>query len=86
MYSLPFYKLNSLIISHYFPRKLKWYCKQIPKWDNLVVCLQTFIVRNLIIDHTQNRHIYTQTERRGNRLGAGETERESVWETECSWN
>jgi hypothetical protein len=26
----------------------------------------------------QKHHIYTQMERRGNRLGAGETERESV--------
>jgi hypothetical protein len=52
----------------------------------LVLCPQTFIVRFLIISNTQNCHIYTQTERRGNRLGAGETERESVCvrETELS--
>ncbi len=39
-----------------------------------------FIVRNLIINHTQKRHIYIQTERRGNRLGTRETERECVCE------
>jgi hypothetical protein len=37
---------------------------------------QTFIVRFLIIINKQNRHIYTRTERRGNRLDARETERE----------
>jgi hypothetical protein len=41
----------------------------------LVVCMQTFIVIILIINNTQKRHIYTQTERRGNRLGTRETER-----------
>ncbi len=46
----------------------------------MVVCLQTFIVRILIIGNTQKHHIYTQTERRENRLGARETEREYVCE------
>ncbi len=46
----------------------------------MFVCPQTFIVRILIIDDTQKRQIYTQTERRGNRLGAGKTERERVCE------
>jgi len=59
-----------------------YYCKQVPKWDNLVVCPQTFIVRNLSISHTQKHHIYLYpNERRGNRLGARETERECV----CEW-
>ncbi len=53
---------------------------RVPKWDNLV-CPQTFLVRILIIGFTQKRHIYTRTERRGNRLGAVETERESVRES-----
>ncbi len=39
---------------------------------------QTFIVRFLIISNMKDRHIYTRTERRGNRLAAGETERERV--------
>ena len=72
-------------LSNYFINVLgSYYCEQVPKWDNLVVCLQMFIVRNLIIVHTQNHHIYTQTERRGNRLGARETERESVCERQSS--
>jgi hypothetical protein len=37
--------------------------------------------QKLIIGHTQKCHIYTRTERRGNRLGARETERER--EREC---
>ncbi len=40
--------------------------------------------RNLIIDNMQQRHIYTQTERRGKGLAAGETERECEQETESS--
>jgi hypothetical protein len=48
----------------------------------LVVCPQKFIVKYLIIIFTQDCHIYTQTERRGKGLAAGETERESVRETE----
>ncbi len=51
----------------------------------MVVCPQTFIVRILVIDNTQKRHIYTRTERRGNRLGARETERESVCERDREW-
>jgi hypothetical protein len=46
----------------------------------LVVCPQMFIVKYLIIIFTQDGHIYTQTERRGKGLAAGETERESVCE------
>ncbi len=46
----------------------------------MVVCPQTFIVRYLIIIFTQQCHIYTQTERRGKGLAAGETERERVCE------
>jgi hypothetical protein len=34
--------------------------------------------QNLIIGHTQKHHIYTRTERRGNRRGARETERDCV--------
>ncbi len=37
---------------------------------------QMFIVRFLIISNTKNHHIYTQMERRGKGLAAGETERE----------
>jgi hypothetical protein len=44
-----------------------------------------FIVRNLIIIFTQQRHIYTQTERRGKGLTAGETERERVCERDGEW-
>ncbi len=44
-----------------------------------------FIVRNLIIDHTQKRHIYTRTERRGNRLGARETKRERECVRDGEW-
>jgi hypothetical protein len=40
--------------------------------------LQTFIVKTLIISDTENRHIYTQTERRGKGLAVGGTERERV--------
>ncbi len=40
----------------------------------MVVCLQTFIVKYLIIIFTQYGHIYTQTVRRGKGLAAGETE------------
>ncbi len=49
----------------------------VSRFPNETTCfsLQTFIVRFLIIGNTQKPHIYTQTERRGNRLGAGETER-----------
>jgi hypothetical protein len=36
------------------------------------------IVRFLIIDNRQKCHIYTRTERRGNGLDAGETERDCV--------
>jgi hypothetical protein len=43
---------------------------------------QMFIVRFLIIGNTKNRHIYTQTERRGKGLAAGETERERVCESQ----
>jgi hypothetical protein len=43
---------------------------------------QTFIVRILIIINTGGHHIYTQIERRGKGLAAGETERESVREME----
>ncbi len=48
----------------------------------MVVCPQTFIVRNLIIGNTQQRHIHTQTERRGKGQAAGETERECVRDRE----
>jgi hypothetical protein len=44
----------------------------------MVVCPQMFIVSVLIIGNTQQCHIYTQTERRGRGLAAGETERECV--------
>jgi hypothetical protein len=40
------------------------------------VLVHRLIVRFIIIINTQNHHIYTQTKRRGNRLDAGETERE----------
>ncbi len=46
----------------------------------LVFSPQTFIVRFFTIGKTQDRHIYTQTERRGKGLAAGETE--SVLEME----
>jgi len=39
--------------------QLNLYCKQIPKWDNLFVCLQMFIIRILIIGNTLKHHIYT---------------------------
>ncbi len=38
---------------------------------------QTFIVRFLIIGNMKNSYIYTQMERRGKGLAAGETERAS---------
>ena len=44
----------------------------------MFVCPQMFIVRILIIGNMQKCHIYTRTERRGNGLDAGETERECV--------
>ncbi len=52
----------------------------VSRFSNETKCFnsQTFIVIFLIINITQNRHIYTQTERRGNRLDAGETERERL--------
>ncbi len=40
----------------------------------LVFGPQMFIVRFLIIRNTKDRHIYTQAERRGKGLVAGETE------------
>ncbi len=46
--------------------------------ETTCVSLQKFIVRFLIISNMKDRHIYTQTERRGNGLAAGETERECV--------
>ncbi len=53
----------------------------------MFVCPQMFIVRILIIGNMQKRHIYTRRERRGNRLGAGETERERecVCERDGEW-
>ncbi len=48
-------------------------------------CLQMFIVRILIIGNTQKRHVYTRTERRGNRLGARETERERERVRDGEW-
>jgi hypothetical protein len=39
---------------------------------------QTFIVKLLIIFYTEHCSIYIGMERRGNRLAAGETEREGV--------
>ncbi len=52
----------------------------------MVVCPQTFIVKYLIIIFTQDCHIYTQMERRGKGLAAGETdrERERERERECA--
>ncbi len=44
----------------------------------LVFSPQTFIVTFLIISNRKNRHIYTQTERRGKGLAVRETERVCV--------
>ncbi len=44
----------------------------------LVFVPQMFIVRFLIIRNMKDHHIYTQAERRGKGLAAGETERECV--------
>ncbi len=63
-----------------------FYCnsivRKVPKWDDLFVCLKTFIVINLIILNTHSHYFYMLTERRGNRQTARETEKESVRENE----
>ncbi len=51
----------------------------------MVVYPQMFIVRILIIGYTQKHHIYTRMERRENRLGTRETERESVCVRDGEW-
>jgi hypothetical protein len=48
----------------------------------LVLGLQTFIIRNLIFKNAHSHYFYTLTERRGNRQTARETEKESVRENE----
>ncbi len=48
------------------------------KWDNLLLGLQMFIVKTLISWYAHSHYFYTQTERRGNRQTARETEKESV--------
>ncbi len=60
-----------------------FYHNIVSRFPNETTCFspQTFIVRFLIISNMKDRHIYTRTERRGNRLAAGETERER--EREC---
>jgi hypothetical protein len=47
-----------------------------------LVCMSADIYCQIL--NTQKRHIYNRTERRGNRLGAGETKRESVCERQSS--
>jgi hypothetical protein len=44
----------------------------------LLLGLQTFIVKILIMQNAQSCYFYTQTERRGNKQTARETEKERV--------
>ncbi len=59
--------------------------KKVPKWDNLFLGLQTFIVRLLMNFTCATSSFYTRIERRGKGLTRGETERECVCETESRW-
>ncbi len=51
---------------------------KVPKLDNLLLGPQMFIVKTLISWNAHSRYFYTQTERRGNRQTARETEKETV--------
>jgi hypothetical protein len=55
---------------------------KVPTGDNFLLGPQMFIVKTLLIQNAHSRYFYTQTERRGNRQTARETEKESVRECE----
>jgi hypothetical protein len=66
----------------YITLRYSLYCMEGIKMRQLVLGPQTFIVKYLIIQNTHLHYFYTQTERRGHRQTARETEIESVRENE----